>query len=967
MRFFVYLLMPLLFLMPDAEGKAKEQEPLPYREVEDAFPWKVTTPSFQERKTAKIILKNGLKAYLISDPLAEKSAAALKVKAGSWDDPEDMPGMAHFLEHMLFLGTESHPEESAFDRFLSSNGGLFNAYTASDCTAYLLSIEHTAFKESLNHFSSFFKEPLFNPTGVSRELNAVDQEWAKNLNSDPFRSFYVLKAVANPRHPFSRFSCGSSKTLSHVERKDLQDFFAKNYQANLMSLVIYSPLSLKDQKELAAAHFADIKQSDQSPWSSPEPLFNNDVKGQLIAMQPVTDTRRLSLIWEMPQEIAAKNDTKPADLIGFVLGHEGENSLLQRLKAEGLADKLSAGGSFLASKNLLFTVDISLTEAGLKQKELVIKRVFQTIQRLKESAFPTHVFDEITAMQRINYEYQQRDRAYATVSDYIETLSEEDFSTYPIKALSISSLNQADIQQLASLLTPESAIYSLIAKDEDFTNAQKDPWNDTLYTITPIEESYLKGWAQRDLHPKILLPAKNPFIPTPADLKLENKGKATEEPIQLVDEALGRLYYKKDTSYLVPESFLTLKVYSPLTTPGVAKEAALADLFLKALRDDLSPLLYQAELGGLSLHLSRHADALSFTVSGYSKYTPLLLEEAFQRAKKLKPTPEQFAIYKDALLRRYKNFQQENPLSQSFEAFKAAAHEKYSRESDKIAPLELLSLDDLMAYSQEVLKQGYLEGLFYGSLKEEAALALWQNIHKVLSLDEYPNREPIQVITLKESPHYIEEETPARGNAVLLALQCPDYSFKNHAAIQILSRALDEPFFSALRTKQQTAYMVHNSDLELEEKLFAVFAVQSSTHAGRDLLARFELFLEESQQKLNLKEKDSLDQFNQIKQALISNLRHPPDSLSDQGSLYASLAFYHQNFNWVNQRIQALQELSFDDYVTFSNQLLGKKNGRRLAIIKKGLLSPENALLYQPLPSIEDLKKESSFSKRSFP
>ena len=62
------------------------------------------------------------------------------VHVGTWDNPEDAMGMAHFVEHMLFLGTKEYPEEGAFQRFVVQNGGDYNAFTASDSTCYLFSM-----------------------------------------------------------------------------------------------------------------------------------------------------------------------------------------------------------------------------------------------------------------------------------------------------------------------------------------------------------------------------------------------------------------------------------------------------------------------------------------------------------------------------------------------------------------------------------------------------------------------------------------------------------------------------------------------------------------------------------------------------------------------------------------------------------------------------------------------------------
>ena len=75
-----------------------------------------------------------VQVLLVSDETTDKSAAALDVHIGHMSDPVNLPGLAHFCEHMLFLGTEKFPDENEYSKFLSQHGGSFNAFTSSDHT-----------------------------------------------------------------------------------------------------------------------------------------------------------------------------------------------------------------------------------------------------------------------------------------------------------------------------------------------------------------------------------------------------------------------------------------------------------------------------------------------------------------------------------------------------------------------------------------------------------------------------------------------------------------------------------------------------------------------------------------------------------------------------------------------------------------------------------------------------------------
>ena len=148
-----------------------------------------------------------------ADPETQKSAACCDVHAGSMADPDEAPGLAHFLEHMLFLGTEKYPIENAYSAFLNSHGGHSNAYTSQENTVYYFDVQNEAFEEAIDMFASFFTCPLFNETATDREINAVDNENTKNLQADNWRCFQPLKSLARADHPFNKFSTGNKDTL----------------------------------------------------------------------------------------------------------------------------------------------------------------------------------------------------------------------------------------------------------------------------------------------------------------------------------------------------------------------------------------------------------------------------------------------------------------------------------------------------------------------------------------------------------------------------------------------------------------------------------------------------------------------------------------------------------------------------------------------------------------------------------
>ena len=130
-----------------------------------------------DRDYRYLTLPNRLPVILISDPQTDMAAASLAVRVGSLANPPQHEGLAHFLEHMLFLGTAQFPDPGEYQTFINTHGGQHNAYTALDHTNYFFEIEPTQLEPALDRFSQFFIAPLFNADYVIREREAVEGEY----------------------------------------------------------------------------------------------------------------------------------------------------------------------------------------------------------------------------------------------------------------------------------------------------------------------------------------------------------------------------------------------------------------------------------------------------------------------------------------------------------------------------------------------------------------------------------------------------------------------------------------------------------------------------------------------------------------------------------------------------------------------------------------------------------------------
>ena len=172
----------------------------------------------------------------------KKSAAGLCIGMGSFSDPMELQGLAHFLEHMVFMGSQKYPCENEFDKFVSDHGGFDNAHTDCENTTFYFEVQRRYLAKALDIFAQFFIDPLMLQTSMEREREAVDSEYQIALPSDDNRVSQIFQSLAKSGHPMSKFMWGNkqSLTMGNVSLK-LYDF---NFNFSGPKLFIFSVLTI---------------------------------------------------------------------------------------------------------------------------------------------------------------------------------------------------------------------------------------------------------------------------------------------------------------------------------------------------------------------------------------------------------------------------------------------------------------------------------------------------------------------------------------------------------------------------------------------------------------------------------------------------------------------------------------------------------------------------------------------------
>ena len=350
------------------------------------------------REYKSIVLANNLEVMLVSDPTVEKSAAALSVAVGSYQEPEEFGGIAHYLEHMLFLGTKSYPKVSEYDEFITQNGGIQNAYTQLDHTNYMVAVNNNAYDEALARFSGFFYEPLLTPEYADKERNAVHSEWTMKSVNDNIILWQLDGLTLNSEHPVSQFNWGNLETLSDKENRtlheELVEFYQQYYSASIMKASMISNQPIAEMEKLAQKHFGKIIDKGIPTRSVDVPVAKSDTLKKIIRYVPQADIKelRVNFVVENNQDEFA---VKPYFFVSNLINNEMPGSLAVTLREMGLTENL---GSYYNPSEYgnsgSFTVHARLTEKGLKHRDTITGLIFKYIEQIKHQGVDEKYFKE---------------------------------------------------------------------------------------------------------------------------------------------------------------------------------------------------------------------------------------------------------------------------------------------------------------------------------------------------------------------------------------------------------------------------------------------------------------------------------------------------------------------------------------------------------------------------------------------
>jgi len=868
-----------------------------------------------QRQYQRIRLANSLDVLLISDPTTDKAAAALDLYVGSYQNPKQRQGLAHFLEHMLFLGTKQYPQADAYQTFISEHGGSHNASTGLEHTNYFFDINAEYLTDALDRFAPFFTDPLFDAGYVDRERKAVESEYQLKYKNDARRQWDVLREIANPSHPLSKFNVGNLQTLADNQQSDVRDelidFYDKYYSANLMKLVVLGKEPLEQLNNIVRDRFSAI----ENKRVQIEPYRSNYIDPIKLPMQinvrPLKDTTGLGLLFELPK-LDPYWKTKPADYLASMIGYEGQGSLLYALKEKGWADSLSAGLVLEDRGASLFSIDIGLTPEGYHKREQILIELFGWIKLIADRGIESWRQSENASIRDIAFKFAEKQNPARYATDLARRMHKHSGAELLRAPYVVNDFDSEIIKQIAAQLKPSNMLIFVSAPNIEVDSTSQ--FYQTPYLSVPLDNKSIDRLALSKPSLDVSLADKNPFIPESLELIVTPP---SSTPRLYKEESGLRVWYLPNTEFGVPKAEIIISLASELTSTVEGLSAA--KLYVAYLLDQLNDQLYPAYMAGLSYSVSASEKGLLVVVGGYFDKQEILLQKILLALKNPQWHADRFALIKQQVIREKNNSKRDYPFRQVISYLYSIVEGRWTS-VDQAKAMQAIDMAALRDFSSRLMSSFDAKVLVSGNYQEASVNRIIKQLGSI-QFKASDIKAKIARLPKKDISRYIEVD---HNDAVLIQyIQGDNDSLRERASMSLIAQVVSPSFYNQLRTQKQLGYVVSAFPLHINRVPGIGMLVQSPVASEQALAEEFGDFAKSFASQMKQLSNKELEQH---KSALLVNLEKSPDNLSELNTwLFKSLSLGYEGFDFRSQLAAEIRSITVSDIQHAYDRLIVKQ------------------------------------------
>ncbi|XP_068246780.1 nardilysin-like [Palaemon carinicauda] len=907
------------------------------------------------------------------------AAASLTVGIGSFEDPMEIQGLMHFLEHMVFMGSEKYPKENAFDYYIKKHGGHDNAHTDMEHTTFYFEVEENHFYGGLDRFAQFFINPLMKKEAMTRERKAVHSEFQMALPEDACRVQQLFAGFAAENHPMGKFTWGNETTLN-VEipdeelHKKLHDLRLRFYSARNMTLALQSRHSLDVLQEFVCKIFSKVPDS-----GIPRPTyiqhgfpFPTEKLHRLYRVVPMKDYHSLEINWALPS-LQKYYHTKPLHYISHLIGHEGRGSILSYLKkkvwAVGLYSGNDESGFEHNSTFALMSISVELTDEGFKNVDKVIEVVFQYLSMICEEGPVERIFNEIKQTEKINFEYAEEETAVENVENISENMQLYPPEDYLAGDCLLHDFNSEIIKECLSQMTPQNCNIMLSSKTYETEEMcpLKEKWFGTKYSVEDIPQEWEDSWNNLPINPELHMPSPNHFIPDNFDL-LPLEEPVPEYPEKVLYDDYGELWFKQDGKFKLPRTYCNIYLLTDLLLQSPRK-AALVDLYLNLIRQHIMEDAYPASMAQYSYSISATERGIVIKTNGFNQKLHELVDLVLHHMEKFEDYLDEktFQEIRMQQMKSYHNYILK-PANLQNDMRLSILQDVHWTAQEKLKEVRTVTSKDLLEEFASVLfPTCHFRVLVQGNTTVEQA----SNLYKLVSdrkqksgIIESPFPE-LRTYQLQNGCYAARAHgfNPADTNSSVINYYQSDPGTKETEVLhEFIQMVMDEPAFDFLRTQEQLGYSVCCTN----RNTFGILGLSLTVNTQANKFSvchvdeRIETFLTHF---ITTVENMSEEEMSTMKETLVSMKQTVDITLGEEVSRnWCEIVDGEYVFNRRKLQVELINQITRESTVSQLQKMLASKDNpsyRKLSVQVIGSTNPENGVP----PSVDCLTDDNTSLK----
>ena len=418
----------------------------------------------------RLKLKNGLSVLLIENHKSPVVSVQMWVKTGSADETRGEEGISHFIEHLVFKGTDKF-EVGEIASTVEASGGELNAYTSFDQTVFYVNISREFADVGLDVISEMMGFPKFDASEIDNEREVVIEEIKRGNDSPGRQASRLLFSSVYKKHPYGIPVIGYDKIIKKVSKKTLVDYYQSRYIPTNMHLVVAGDFSHADMSAKIADTFGRMKSFKfRNVKRVKEP--KQDAPRVKVAKAPFEEAQ-FHVAWRVPG--ADHKDVPALDLLAMIFGQGDTSRLSQKLRLEKAVTNSVGAGTFTPKDNGLFTVSGSLNASAFDEAFSIFKT--ELLRMCSEAPSADEMKRAITNIESEEFYAMETIEGVARKAGSFENLM-GDYAYFQKFLKQVYALTPDDILKAArKYLAPDQmTIVAMVPRDEKLIEKNVKTW-----------------------------------------------------------------------------------------------------------------------------------------------------------------------------------------------------------------------------------------------------------------------------------------------------------------------------------------------------------------------------------------------------------------------------------------------------------------------------------------------------------